>query len=189
VPSIERRDALIEAAMREFARDGLHGTPVSRIAERVGVAQPYVFSLFPTKKRLFLAAIDRCFNTSIAIFREAATSFDPATAPPGTDIVSAMGAAYVDLLAADRDVPLFQHQAYAASADDEIRTRVRARFADLLHELQELSGASADRVDELVRQGMALNVAAAIGVDGLSVASDWVRTEFGTGRADDPRRC
>ena len=46
VPAPERRDALIEAAVHEFAHGGLHGTPVDRIARRVGVAQPYVFSLF-----------------------------------------------------------------------------------------------------------------------------------------------
>lgn len=46
VPASERRDALIEAAIPEFAAGGFHGTPVDRIARRVGVAQPYVFSLF-----------------------------------------------------------------------------------------------------------------------------------------------
>ena len=41
---------------------GLHGTPVDRIARRVGVAQPYVFSLFGSKRELFLAAVERCFE-------------------------------------------------------------------------------------------------------------------------------
>src|SRR5689334_8313470 len=54
VPASERRDALIEAAVHEFALGGLHGTAVDRIARRVGVAQPYVFSFFASKKQLFL---------------------------------------------------------------------------------------------------------------------------------------
>jgi AcrR family transcriptional regulator len=62
VPAAERRDALIEAAVHEFARGGLHGTPVDPIARRVGVAQPYVFSLFGSKRELFLAAVERCFG-------------------------------------------------------------------------------------------------------------------------------
>ena len=62
VPAAERRDALIEAAVHEFAHGGLHGTPVERIAKRVGVAQPYVFSLFATKRDLFLAAVERGFE-------------------------------------------------------------------------------------------------------------------------------
>jgi AcrR family transcriptional regulator len=59
VPAAERRDALIAAAIEEFAVGGFHGTPVDRIARRVGVAQPYVFSLFPTKRDLFIAAVER----------------------------------------------------------------------------------------------------------------------------------
>ena len=62
VPAAERRDALIEAAVHEFAHGGLHGTPVDRIARRVGVAQPYVFSLFASKRELFLAAVERGFE-------------------------------------------------------------------------------------------------------------------------------
>jgi len=53
VPAAERRDALIEAAVHHFAHGGLQGTKVSAIAADVGVAQPYVFSLFPTKRDLF----------------------------------------------------------------------------------------------------------------------------------------
>ena len=59
VPAAERREELIAAAVHEFAHGGLHGTPVERIARRVGVAQPYVFSLFPSKRELFLAALCR----------------------------------------------------------------------------------------------------------------------------------
>ena len=62
VPASERRDALIEAAVHEFALGGLYGTPVDRIARRVGVAQPYVFSLFGSKKELFLAAVERALT-------------------------------------------------------------------------------------------------------------------------------
>ncbi len=57
VPAAERREELISAAVHEFARGGLHGTTVESIARRVGVAQPYVFTLFPNKRELFLAAL------------------------------------------------------------------------------------------------------------------------------------
>ena len=62
VPAAERREELISAAVHEFARGGLHGTAVERIARRVGVAQPYVFSLFSNKRELFLAALERSFE-------------------------------------------------------------------------------------------------------------------------------
>src|SRR5579884_3451842 len=95
VPASERRDALIEAAVHEFAQGGLHGTPVDRIARQVGVAQPYVFALFGSKRELFLAAVERCFERTADTFTAAAEAFDPATAEPDMDVLKAMGHAYV----------------------------------------------------------------------------------------------
>jgi AcrR family transcriptional regulator len=178
VPASERRDALIEAAIHEFAHGGLHGTPVDKIARRVGVAQPYVFSLFPSKKELFLAAVERGFDRVIETFERAVASFDPAEAEPDTDVLTAMGRAYVELLASDRDSLLLQHHSYAACGDDEIRVRVRAAYARLVAEVQRLSGAEPERIDEFIRYGMALNVAAAMGVEDLSLACEWVQTEL-----------
>jgi AcrR family transcriptional regulator len=117
VPAAQRRDALIEAAVHEFAQGGFHGTPVDRIARRVGVAQPYVFSLFASKRDLFLAAVERGFELVAETFSEAAASFDPAAAPAGSDVLSAMGSAYIRLLTAERDFLLLQLQAYAACDD------------------------------------------------------------------------
>ncbi|MDQ6745032.1 MAG: TetR/AcrR family transcriptional regulator, partial [Actinomycetota bacterium] len=81
IPASERRNALIEAAVHEFARGGLHGTPVERVARRVGVAQPYVFSLFSSKRELFLAALERCFTRVGEVFDSAAAQFGAAGGP------------------------------------------------------------------------------------------------------------
>jgi len=178
VPAAERRDALIEAAVHEFAHGGLHGTPVDRIARRVGVAQPYVFSLFPSKKELFLAAVERGFDRVIDTFTRAAEAFDPATAEPDTDVLQAMGHSYVELLESDRDALMLQHQSYAACDDEDIRVRVRHGYARLLAHVQALSGAEPERIDEFIRYGMWLNVAAAMGVEDLSMACDWVQREL-----------
>ncbi len=78
--------------MHEFAHGGLHGTPVDRIARRVGVAQPYVFSLFASKRELFLAAVERGFELVAETFTRAAAEFDPATAPPDVDVLDGDGA-------------------------------------------------------------------------------------------------
>jgi AcrR family transcriptional regulator len=177
IPAAERRDALIDAAVHEFAHGGLHGTPVDRIARQVGVAQPYVFSLFANKRELFIAAVERCFDKLAALFTEAASEFDPATAPPDVDVLKAMGNAYVELLASDRDYLMLQHQAYAACDDDEIRERVRACYARIVAHVQSLADAEPERIDEFFRYGMWLNVAAAMGVEDLSVGCEWVRAE------------
>jgi len=178
VPAAERRDALIEAAVHEFAHGGLHGTPVDRIARRVGVAQPYVFSLFASKRELFLAAVERGFELTTEIFARAAADYDPAIAPPDEDVLRAMGNAYVEVLLSNhRDYLMLQHQAYAACDDEVIRDRVRGCFARLVAHVQRLSGAEPERIDEFVRYGMWLNVAAAMGVPDLSAGSEWLLAE------------
>ncbi len=177
VPASERRDALIEAAVHEFARGGLHGTPVDRIARRVGVAQPYVFSLFGSKRELFLAAVERGFERVGETFTKGAAEFDPSIALPDTDVFTAMGHAYVELLGSDRDYLMLQHQSYAACDDDVVRTRVRTLYARLVAHVERLSGAEPERIDEFFRYGMWLNVAAAMGVEDASAGCEWVREE------------
>jgi AcrR family transcriptional regulator len=178
IPASQRREALIESAVHEFAHGGLHGTPVDRIARRVGVAQPYVFALFGSKRELFLAAVERGFKLTTDRFTAAAQAFDPETAPPDTDILTAMGTAYVELLAQDRDYLMLQHQSFAACEDPIIRDRVRQLYAGLITHVQKLSAAEPERIDEFFRYGMWLNVAAAMGVEDLSVACEWVQAEL-----------
>jgi AcrR family transcriptional regulator len=181
VSAVERREALIEAAVHEFAHGGLNGTPVERIARRVGVAQPYVFSLFPNKRELFLAAVERGFQRVAECFAGAASDFREGHSSYGDceDALQAMGTAYKALLASDRDYLMLQHQSYAACADDLVRARVRRCYAELVERVRELSGAPEERLDEFFRHGMALNVAAAMGVEDLSTTCQWVRAELG----------
>jgi len=179
VPAAERREALISAAVHEFAHGGLHGTPVDRIAHRVGVAQPYVFSLFHNKRELFLAALERSFERVAETFRRAAADYQEGRAPAECeDALGAMGLAYKELLASDRDYLMLQHQSYAACNDEVVRARVRHRYAQLVELAGELSGAEPERLDDFFRHGMALNVAAALGVEELSADCSWVQAEL-----------
>jgi len=179
VPAAERREALISAAVHEFAAGGLHGTPVDRIARRVGVAQPYVFSLFAGKRDLFLAAVEHGFDRFAEAFRDAAADFCAGRAPEDCeDVLMAMGRAYKQLLSTDRDYLMLQHQAYAACDDELVRARVRRRSAELMALAGDLSGAESERLDDFFRHGMALNVAAAMGVAELSAGCEWVQAEL-----------
>ena len=179
VPAAERREELIAAAVQEFAHGGLHGTPVERIARRVGVAQPYVFSLFSNKRELFLAAAQRSFERVAETFRDAAAAYAQGRAPADCeDVLEAMGRAYAEMLSNERDYLMLQHQSYAACEDELIRARVRHGYAELVQLARELSGAQPDRIDDFFRHGMALNVSAALGVEDLSVGCDWVEQEL-----------
>src|SRR4051812_29883107 len=176
VPAAERRDALIEAAIHHFAHGGLQGTKVSAIAADVGVAQPYVFSLFPTKRDLFLAAVDRCFEKVSALFRQAAADFD-ANGPqePEEDKLNAIGHSYMSAIADNPDQLLLQLQGYAACGDDlGIQTAVRRNYARLVDLCRELTDADDERLDGFFQMGMWCNVAAALGIEDFKTGSGWV---------------
>ena len=153
----ERRETLVAAAVTEFAAKGYHGAPTEAIAKRAGISHAYLFRLFGTKKELFLAVVDWCFETTMETFRAA-------VADPPEDCetpLAAMGRAYVELLS-DRDRLLIQHQIYAVDEPD-IRARARERFLDLRTEIERLAGTG--DVVGFIAQGMLLNVVAALELD------------------------
>ncbi len=186
VPAAERRDALIAAAIEEFALGGLHGTPVDRIARRVGVAQPYVFSLFPTKRDLFVAAVERGFEIVMELFSAAAAQFKqehPGDVYERADLLGALGDSYIELLATNRPKLMFQLQAYAACEDETIREHVSGAYRRLELHVRDVTGASEDEVNEFLSHGMWLNVQAALQMMDLDAACDWIRERRELNRA------
>jgi len=176
VPAAERRDALIEAAVHHFAHGGLQGTKVSAIAADVGVAQPYVFSLFPTKRDLFLAAVDRCFEKVQALFEQAAEEYEKnGPQEPDEDKLKAIGRSYMSAIGDNPDQLLLQLQGYAACGDDPgIQVAVRHNYARLVDLCRRLTGADDERLDQFFQMGMWCNVAAALGIEDFSTESGWV---------------
>lgn len=128
----------------------------------------------------FLAALDRSFDEVADTFRHAASEYAAGRGPEGCeDTLEALGLSYRELLANDRDHLMLQHHSYAAACDDErVRARVRHRFAQMVEFARELSGAPAERLDAFFCAGMALNVAASLGVEDLSISCPWVRDEL-----------
>jgi AcrR family transcriptional regulator len=178
VPAAERRDALVAAAMEEFSLTGLHGTPVDRIARRVGVAQPYVFSLFATKRELFIAAVERGFEMAMAMFSKSADDFKQAHAGveyERGDLLAALGDSYIELLASNRSKLMLQLQAYAACDDDVIREHVSAAYERLGVHIREITGIDENELNEFLSHGMWLNVQAALQIMDLDLACDWIR--------------
>lgn len=180
----ERRDEVLRAAVAAFALHGLHGTSTEMIAKRTGISQPYIFRLFPSKKDLFLAAIDQCFDRVESAFRDAAQ--DPAGADQQHHFeksavgarLHAMGHAYVRLLA-KRELLLFQMQAYAACSDDDVRRRVKQRWERLMQLTSELSGAPREALAPFFAKGMLMNVVAAIGLVPEKASDKWAHDTLG----------
>jgi AcrR family transcriptional regulator len=164
-----RREEILEAAMKEFAYGGLHGTSTEKIAKRAGISQPYLFRLFGTKKELFIASSTRGFDRVLDAFREAAEG------KTGDEAMLAMGKAY-DQLLADRERLLGQLQMYAACSDPEIRDATRAGFAELFRYVEQVSGKSTLEIRDFFAMGMLMNVAAAMDLPQICGEDDtWAR--------------
>jgi len=151
----ERREIVLETALSEFAVSGLHGTSTEAVARRAGISQPYLFRLFPTKKGLFLALVERCFRRVEGAFTAAAGNLS------GEEALAAMGRAY-ELLLEDRTLLLLQMQAYAACDDPEIRAATRAGYKRLWVLVERVTGLPFEQVVEFFAMGMLMNVAAAM---------------------------
>ena len=76
-----------------------------------------------------------------------------------------MGMAYVDELVPDRHHILLMLQSYVACADPAICEHVRARWAETVREVSQLSGAPSEDVWRFFATSMLLNVLAALDLD------------------------
>src|ERR671936_1218518 len=151
----ERREAVLDAAMIEFAARGLHGASTEEIARRAGISQPYVFRLFGLKKDLFKAATARCLRETLETFQRAAEG------KRGVEALEAMGEAYQNMLA-DRNRLRGQMQAYAACDDPDICEVVRNGYGDIFSYVERVSGLPPARVSHFFATGMLINVIASM---------------------------
>ena len=155
MPAEQRRELVLGEAMAAFAAHGYAGTSTEEVARRAGISQPYLFRLFPTKKALFLALVERCFRRVRDEFAAAAGELT------GEEAMMAMADAYEALLD-DRILLLMQMQAYAACEDPEIRDVTRTGFRKLWEQIERITGLPYQTVVDFFAVGMLMNVAAAM---------------------------
>jgi AcrR family transcriptional regulator len=155
MPAEQRRELVLGEAMAAFAAHGYAGTSTEEVARRAGISQPYLFRLFPTKKALFLALVERCFRRVRDEFAAAAGELT------GEEAMTAMADAY-EVLLDDRVLLLLQMQAYAACEDPEIRDATRTGFRKLWEQVERITGLPYQTVVDFFAVGMLMNVAAAM---------------------------
>jgi AcrR family transcriptional regulator len=161
----ERREAVLDAALEEFAARGIHGASTEAIAQAAGISQPYVFRLFGTRKELFKAVTARCFRETLEVFQRAAEG------KRGAEALEAIGAAYGDLVVANPARLRGQMQAYAACDDPELCDVVRNGFGDLHAYVERVSGLPNEQVSMFFARGMLFNVVASMGL--LEATEPW----------------
>src|SRR6478735_7711647 len=126
----ERREQVLGAATKAFARSGYAGTSTDHVAREAGVSQPYVVRMFGTKRELFLAVFERAGHRIETAFRDvlearpAQRPFDP----EDEDDWHELGDAYTGLIA-DRDFLLVLMHGFAAGDDEAIGAAARGCMA------------------------------------------------------------
>jgi AcrR family transcriptional regulator len=167
----DRREQVLTAATRAFARTCYAGTSTDVVAREAGVSQPYVVRMFGTKRDLFLAALER-------MFARLEHEFDDAADKPLVDmpydyspVLASIGHRYGRLLQ-DQSLLRLQLHGFAACDDPEIRAFVSRRFSELISLVSARSGVPGTELRDFFAQGMLMNVAAAMQLDDSALAWD-----------------
>lgn len=155
----DRRELVLEAATRAFARGGYAGTTTDVIAREAEVSQPYVVRMFGTKLELFLLVFERSVDRIRLAFDAVIADgpFDPADDRDW----ERLGQAYSALLA-DRDFLQVMMHGFAASGVPEIGELSRRCMGGIFGSLQ-ATGATDDQARDFVAYGMLCNVMVLIG--------------------------
>jgi len=122
-PAEARRDQLVQAALRVFARGGYRSTGTLEIAREAGVGEPTIYRYFADKKDLYLEVLKRSANLILAGWSQvAAEESNPLRA------MAAIGAWYHRSVGQEPDPLWVRARAIAESQDDDIRAAVREAY-------------------------------------------------------------
>jgi TetR/AcrR family transcriptional regulator len=113
LPAAERREAIVDAALRVFSEGSYRGTTTAEIAREAGVSEPILYRHFASKRDLYLAAIEAAWERLRTTWEEAM-----ATEPPSAWI-PIMAKSYVCLRDAKPVVSDLWMQAVVEAGDDE----------------------------------------------------------------------
>ncbi|MFY1689681.1 TetR/AcrR family transcriptional regulator [Plantactinospora sp. WMMB782] len=167
-----RRSDAVDIGLRVFADHGLTTAAVQKVADQMGVSQPYVFRLFGSKRDFFLA----CLAELEARIRQVIGQ--TAAQRPDTPL-PAMRAGFRALIA-DGVITGFWLQACAVARSDEVvAVRCRAVLRGVLDEADRHSAAGAEELRDTMARGALVVMLQALGVDlteGSQAAVDSLRT-------------
>jgi AcrR family transcriptional regulator len=72
-----KREEILQAAARTFARHGYHGTNLQRVAAAAGMAKSSLYHYFPTREAVFAALVRQLMRHEVAVFRDLARGPGP----------------------------------------------------------------------------------------------------------------
>ena len=156
-----RRETVLNSAVLVFARSGYLGTPITAVAEHAQISPAYVFKLFPSKEVLFVATLERCFNSVLAALAHGADASGDQT-PDG--LLRAMGGAYADLIA-DRSLLMLQVHAQSVAEITEIGAALRRGLQQSTTFVKIRSGASDEAVQRFFAYGQLCHLIVTAGLE------------------------
>jgi AcrR family transcriptional regulator len=132
----ERRDALLDAALRCFARDGLMATGIEQVRREAGASPSSVYHQFKGLPELVLALLERTFERLLGAIAARVTA-----ARTARGAVEALVLAHLEWVFAHRDEARFMYQALALELRADTARALTARKAQLLAPIADALGA------------------------------------------------
>jgi AcrR family transcriptional regulator len=127
LPAAERRQALIETAIRVFSDGSYRGTTTAEIAREAGVSEPILYRHFGSKRELYLAALDHVWGKARASWEQALESTDDVR-----DAFARMGRAHVAVHDCKFQMAELWVQALSEAAEDpELRRHLRRHMREV----------------------------------------------------------
>ena len=145
LPAAERRQALLEAALRVFSEGSYAGATTAQIAREAGVSEPIVYRHFASKRELYFACLDEAWGR---IREKIEAEIALRGAADGWQSIGPATMRQMKVL-----LPSLWMQAITEAGEDtEIRRYVRAHmrevhdfFAEVLRQVQAEGGIHVDR--------------------------------------------
>jgi AcrR family transcriptional regulator len=122
-----RRETVLDAAIRVFARTSYRAAGTAEIAREAGIAEPTIYRHFDSKRDLYLAALARCG----ARVRDEFARIDEST-PLAHEALEAMGEWYGHAMETDPAYLRLRQRALAETDDPDVRRHVREMYEGIL---------------------------------------------------------
>ena len=127
LPAAERREALIETAIRVFSDGSYRGTTTAEIARAAGISEPILYRHFASKRDLYLAALDHVWGDMRASWERALESTDNVR-----EALETMGRGHVTVRDCKFQMAELWVQALGEAAEDpELRKHLRSHMREV----------------------------------------------------------
>lgn len=121
-----RREEILDAAVRVFARTPYHVARTSAIAELAGIAEGMIFRHFPSKRALYLASLERSQAAMACRYRAIV-----ADSPDTVTALRSIATCSQERATVDADDLRLRQRAVAESEDDDVRALLQAGYRQM----------------------------------------------------------